>query len=76
MLCNDEYMIQWMDYRGIDYFGNMVPTLKNFSQIEWLEQQTAIWNSYYQPEFIEILTPRGYGFVFNMLDPTKMFHET
>lgn len=75
-ICNQGYLLKYIDFRATPYFGNIVPLLKNFSQLEWFGQQSATWNSYYQPEFTEVLTPRGYGFAFNMLDPSKMFHNT
>jgi hypothetical protein len=57
------------------YVSKTVPTIKKYFQVEWFKNQTSSWNTYYQPEFIEVLTKRGFGFAFNMLPNSKLFTD-
>ena len=41
----------------------------------WFENQAVIWNDKFRPEMFEFLGRNGYGFVFNMMSPEKMYKE-
>lgn len=67
-MCNDNYIITNLDFTQASYpLEHIMETLKSYSHIEWFRNQTAAWNTFYQPEFVEVLTQRGFGFTFNML---------
>lgn len=38
------------------------------SQIDWFKGQSAVWGEKFRPEFAEIWTIRGIGFVFNSME--------
>jgi hypothetical protein len=75
-LCNEEEIIRRPDYdftaHGLE---DVVVKLQDYSQFEWFSNQTASWNTFYQPKFVEFLTKRGFGFTFNMLEPSKLFND-
>lgn len=54
---------------------NFAQKIKNLSEADWFERQTAEWNKRYQVEFTQIPTQQGFGFAFNMLPPSKLFTE-
>jgi hypothetical protein len=49
--------------------------IKKILQPEWFVEQSATWNGNYEVKFREVLTKRGYGFVFNMMQESDMFTE-
>jgi hypothetical protein len=54
---------------------NFLAKIKELYQPEWFVNQTASWNTNYEPIFVETLTRRGYGFTFNMLPASKLFTD-
>lgn len=52
----------------------MVPTIHKQVQTEWFMNLTAEWNTFYAPKFAEILTTRGYGFSFNILEAKDLLN--
>ena len=56
------------EYFYEDYEHMIVPTIHKQAQTEWFINQSAEWNTIYAPTFAEILTTRGYGFSFNILE--------
>lgn len=73
LLCNEEFLVRVMQSK--EPFENLVPKIKNWSQIDWFQNQFATWNKKFQPEFTEVWTKSGIGFAFNMLDPSKFFRS-
>lgn len=49
-------------------FVDVLETIKKLSRVEWFRNQSATWNEKFQPQFAEIWTTRGIGFVFNSID--------
>ena len=62
------------EYYYENYEHMIVPAIHEHVQTEWFKNQTAEWNSYYAPKFAEILTTRGYGFSFNILDAKDLLN--
>jgi hypothetical protein len=76
LLCNNEYVTRRADFDlENDGIEDLVNKLRNYSNFEWFANQTASWNTFYQAEFVEFLTKRGFGFTFNMLEPSKLFTD-
>lgn len=62
------------NYEFHNYEHTIVPAIHEQSQINWFKNQTAEWNTYYTPQFAEILTTRGYGFSFNILEAEDLLN--
>jgi mannose/fructose/N-acetylgalactosamine-specific phosphotransferase system component IID len=65
------------DFQNLNdsFVSKIVPIIKEYFQVDWFKNQTTSWNTYYQPEFTEVLTKRGFGFAFNMLPNSKLFTD-
>jgi hypothetical protein len=62
-----------MDYTNATEIERLTKRIKEYYQVDWFKNQTASWNSLYQPIFTETLTKRGFAFAFNMLPDYKLF---
>lgn len=58
-----------------DYADVIVSTLKNQSKLQWFSQQSGSWNKAYKAPFAELLTSRGFGFSFNILDFAELYRS-
>ncbi|CAO1405347.1 unnamed protein product [Diamesa serratosioi] len=61
-------------YNYEDYEHMIVPTIHGQAQTEWFKNQTGAWNTFYAPKFAEILTTRGYGYSFNVLEAEELLN--
>lgn len=77
MLCNDALVVHslYINYSNVSKSENFMLKVKSFYQTEWFQMQFASWNSRSPTEFKEVLTNRGYGFAFNMLDEGNLFTD-
>jgi hypothetical protein len=76
MLCETRYLRSHIDYSqpgANDSLNDVVMKIRDISEIEWFQNQTAVWGLSGRPEFIESLTKRGIGWTFNMIEPSKLF---
>lgn len=62
------------NYSYENYEHLIVPTIHGQVQTDWFKNQTAAWNTLYTPKFAEILTTRGYGFTFNILEAKDLLN--
>jgi hypothetical protein len=63
-----------MAYRKlVNYQHLIVPVVKSRSSIDWLRTQSGSWNGEFQVPFADVLTTRGSGFSFNVMDADKIF---
>lgn len=62
-----------VNYNFSGYQHLIVPTLKNFSKVEWLEEQQGQWTEKYQVPLAHILTSRGFAFSFNIMNSNDIF---
>lgn len=60
-------------YNFTGYSQLMVPTLKNLSTRDWFAKQSGQWNELYEAPFAELLTTRGFGFAFNLLNASDLY---
>lgn len=60
-------------YHFSGYGLSIVPTLKNQSKLDWFLQQNASWNNLYRIPFAELLTTRGFGFSFNLMNSSDLY---
>lgn len=56
----------------VNYHHLIIPIIKSRSNIDWFRNQNASWDKDYQVPFAEILTTRGYGFAFNIMDAGEL----
>jgi hypothetical protein len=49
--------------------------MKAYSATKWFQQQSAVWNDKFRPEFVEFLGVNGIGYSFNMLRPEMLYRE-
>jgi hypothetical protein len=75
ILCNVDYVMTGLDSKRLRKIDDFVGRISNSTLTEWFVDQKALWNSHYKPEFVEVLTKRGYGFAFNMLPSSKLFTD-
>jgi hypothetical protein len=77
MLCDFDWVFNKLNFTSMNesLVSKIVPAIKEYYQVDWFKNQTTSWNTYYQPEFTEVLTKRGFGFAFNMLPNSKLFTE-
>jgi hypothetical protein len=73
LLCDDEYVMRYLDYKDGAEVENFSKRVKEYYQVDWFRNQTASWNNLYQPIFTEVLTKRGFAFAFNMLPDYKLY---
>lgn len=75
MLCDYHTVVegQYMRYNKLERSENFLGKVRKLFLTEWFENQTASWNTYYQPDFTEVLTKRGFGYSFNMLPALQLF---
>jgi hypothetical protein len=52
---------------------DIVPMIRKFYQRGWFVNQSASWNSHFEPAFTEVIARRGYGSTFNMLPQSELF---
>jgi hypothetical protein len=57
----------------VKYEHLVVPVIKSRSSRKWLQGQNGSWNNVHQVPFAEILTSRGSGFSFNIMDADMIF---
>jgi hypothetical protein len=73
---NVHIVSQWYpQYRRLNKSENLLGKIKKIFQPDWFVEQSATWNGDYEVNFREVLTKRGYGFVFNMMQESNMFTE-
>jgi hypothetical protein len=58
----------------VKYEHLIVPVIKSRSSREWLQRQNGSWNNVFQVPFAEVLTSRGCGFSFNIMDAEQIFN--
>jgi hypothetical protein len=78
MLCNDGYIVgapEYFPFSTAPKPKNFMPKIKKKFLTSWFENHIASWNDHFKPEFAEILTRSGYGFVFNMLPKKLLFTD-
>jgi hypothetical protein len=77
MLCDLDWVFLRNNFKNLNdsFVSKIVPIVKEYFQVDWFKNQTSSWNTYYQPEFTEVLTKRGFGFAFNMLPNSKLFTD-
>jgi hypothetical protein len=77
MVCSDVYVVaKWTPhYRHLNKSENLLGKIRKILQPEWIVEQSATWNGDYEVKFREVLTKRGYGFAFNMIQESNMFTE-
>lgn len=56
-----------------DYEHKIVPLIRTRSKIDWFRNQTGSWNDLYQVPFAEVLTSRGFGFAFNVMNSSDIY---
>ncbi|KAG5668268.1 hypothetical protein PVAND_016215 [Polypedilum vanderplanki] len=77
VLCDFETIINLFPENRTKQIKNWVQMLDNYyTYKKWFINQTATWKRNFKPEFLRVLTRRGFGFAFNMLEPTKLFRES
>lgn len=62
------------DFYYENYEHVIVPTIQKQAQTKWFKNQTTEWNTFYAPKFAKILTTRGYGFTFNILEAKELLN--
>jgi hypothetical protein len=77
MLCDLDWVFQRNNFQNLNdsFVSKMVSATKEYYQVDWFKNQTSSWNTYYRPEFTEVLTKRGFGFAYNMLPNSKLFTD-
>jgi hypothetical protein len=77
LLCNIDIAMEksFMRPSRMSKPENFVKKIKMWQLDGWFANQTASWNIHYQPEFKEVITKRGFGFVFNLLPEDLLFTE-
>lgn len=78
MMCNNDLVVRgrtFLDYDNLNKSEDFIKKIKRYYQTDWFTNQTASWNNRFKPEFTEVLTKLGYGFVFNMLPEMDLFTE-
>jgi hypothetical protein len=73
MLCHDYYHLHDVQYANRSKIGNILEMIRKYYQKDWFMNQTASWNTRFQPVFTDLLTRRGFGSTFNMLVGSKLF---
>lgn len=56
---------------GLSY--KIVPLIHRHSTIDWFKNQFGTWNELYRLPFAEVLTSRGFGFSFNVLNASDLY---
>lgn len=51
-----------------EYKSHIVQEMKYFSKVGWFERQNGSFGEIYSAPFAEVLTLRGFGFSFNLMD--------
>lgn len=59
-----------------NYKDKIIEVIREHSDIDWLRAQNGSWNENFKVEFAEILTTRGFGFSFNIMDFDEIFRES
>jgi hypothetical protein len=77
MLCNVDFALDksLMKASRIKKPENFVEKIKKWQLHDWFVNQTASWNIHYQADFKEVITKRGFGFVFNFMSEDSLFTE-
>jgi Amiloride-sensitive sodium channel len=63
---------EFLENLTIDRYPERV---KKYSHIEWLKDQSAVFNGKYSPEFIGMFTRFSYGMAFNMAPSDQLFND-
>lgn len=67
-ICKEDFQWDLGDKEiNISEFGEIPQFIKQKSQLDWFKSQSAVWREKIRPEFAEIWTIRGMGFVFNSM---------
>jgi hypothetical protein len=77
MLCNVDVVMDssFLKSSRIIKPENFVKNIKKWQLHDWFVNQTASWNIHYQADFKEVITKRGFGFVFNFMSEDSLFTE-
>lgn len=54
---------------------NLVDKIRDFSNVSNFANQISKWGLHQQPTFYQIPTQRGFGFCFNLVKSSEMFHK-
>jgi hypothetical protein len=58
---------------SFDYLNTIIEALRSESKADWLQNQQGQWNEMFQVPFAEVLTSRGFGFSFNLMNDSDVF---
>jgi Amiloride-sensitive sodium channel len=79
MLCEDFVISFYIHQEEEDFHKYPMPDytdqIKIRSRLNWLQNQSAIFDRKYSPEFIGMFTTLGYGLTFNMVPSDQLFSE-
>lgn len=69
MICNNYYALGSNIYIKLNDSSEFMEHMRNMREPKsWFNERKAILSNFYNPSFSEIITKRGLGFTFNMID--------
>lgn len=71
-----KYKIPGIDDKSLEgYESEIVDTIHQRSTLDWFRNQQGKFCSRFGIPTAEVLTSRGYGFAFNVLNASDLYHE-